>query len=957
MKKQTATFLFSFFLFLLNLPAQHTVVLDMFNNFTPDDLTINAGDSVTWDNQGGWHNVNGTQQTYPNNPEGFGNGNATSSPWTFSHTFTIPGVYDYRCDPHFNLGMTGKITVLPVSDVVITEINYNSPTSGEEYEFIELYNKGNDPIDMEGWVISDAVDFTFPAYTLAADGYVLIARDTMAMKTAFGITPFKFEGNTSLNNNGETIVLSDNMGNVMDTVAYSPSAPWPGGADGFGPSLSLCDVDADNNDAGNWAASITATGIMIGGDEIFATPGQANECPPGPIIEFMFGGFQVDEDGGTAFVRLVLSNGNADPTEVTLDRNDNSSANDGEDYDLPTPHIVTFDGGVAFDTQTVMVTLLDDANIESTEALILDITNVTNNGTVNMNGGQFTMTIIDDDAPITNALVLTGVYDTHPDNAGVKGIELKALTDIPDLSIFGVGSASNGNGSDGVEITLPNFSANEGDCIYIATDSTDFFDFFGFFPMATGIGVSINGNDAIELFENNTPIDVFGEISHPNNSTLPWYYEDGWVYRKDGTGPDGTVFQMDNWIYSGQNALDDQTTNATAINPFPECGYSPIAPTMPVTSDDVVSTDINTSVTIDILANDILPNPLTTMTVTSGPDNGMVTVNGLDDITYTPNMDFCGTDAFIYEVCDSNGCDEGFVTINVICPPSYPAYDIATVTSIDANGSPDSVGVTCQLQGIMHGINFQASDNRMQFALIDGTGGITVFDFNDFGLTFEEGDEFIVQGTIGEFNCVTQMRPDTLWKVSSGNPLSDTTINAFINETFESELIQLTNVSFVDPSEWEGNGDFFTIDVTNGTHTNTIFIDDDTDLANMPTPPVQGTFHVVGLGGQHDTDGTCDQGYQIVPRYATDFIQLSNSVIDPSLAQKIKFYPNPASSMLTIDSDLEITSIRVSNLLGQAMINEVNPTYSLDVQSLSPGIYLITFQVGESIWTDKFVRE
>ena len=79
--------------------------------YTPNSLTINIGDTVVWNNIGGFHNVNGTLSTYPSNPEGFGNGSSSSTAWTYSHVFTLPGTYNYQCDPHAMMGMTGVITV------------------------------------------------------------------------------------------------------------------------------------------------------------------------------------------------------------------------------------------------------------------------------------------------------------------------------------------------------------------------------------------------------------------------------------------------------------------------------------------------------------------------------------------------------------------------------------------------------------------------------------------------------------------------------------------------------------------------------------------------------------------------------------------------------------------------------------------------------------------------------
>ncbi|WP_163322670.1 T9SS type A sorting domain-containing protein [Draconibacterium mangrovi] len=90
--------------------AQTTHVVQVTSNvFTPSELTINVGDVVEWKNTEGSHNVNGTTSTYPDNPESFGNSVGTG--WTFSHTFTIAGTYNYQCDPHAGQGMRGTIVV------------------------------------------------------------------------------------------------------------------------------------------------------------------------------------------------------------------------------------------------------------------------------------------------------------------------------------------------------------------------------------------------------------------------------------------------------------------------------------------------------------------------------------------------------------------------------------------------------------------------------------------------------------------------------------------------------------------------------------------------------------------------------------------------------------------------------------------------------------------------------
>ena len=191
-------------------------------------------------------------------------------------------------------------------------------------------------------------------------------------------------------------------------------------------------------------------------------------------------------------------------------------------------------------------------------------------------------------------LVITGVID-GPLTGGIpKAVELCVLNDVVDLSIYGIGSANNGGGSDGEEFTFPAGAASAGTFLYVASEATGFTDFFGFTPTHTSAAASINGDDAIELFMSGGVIDVFGDIN-VDGTGQPWEHLDGWAYRNTGTGPDGTTFNIANWSFSGPNALDGETTNATATTPFPigtfaSCGGTPPAPSPDILLSEVVVT-------------------------------------------------------------------------------------------------------------------------------------------------------------------------------------------------------------------------------------------------------------------------------------------------------------------------------------------------------------------------------
>ena len=103
------------FSFTINAQVLHTVNSGSYY-YTPTNLTIDVGDTVTWVNDGGLHNVNFVASTITgssfNNPESFIS-TPTTGPVLYTHVFTIPGFYNYDCSvgAHAQNGMAGTVTV------------------------------------------------------------------------------------------------------------------------------------------------------------------------------------------------------------------------------------------------------------------------------------------------------------------------------------------------------------------------------------------------------------------------------------------------------------------------------------------------------------------------------------------------------------------------------------------------------------------------------------------------------------------------------------------------------------------------------------------------------------------------------------------------------------------------------------------------------------------------------
>ena len=167
-------------------------------------------------------------------------------------------------------------------------------------------------------------------------------------------------------------------------------------------------------------------------------------------------------------------------------------------------------------------------------------------------------------------LYIAGVIDGPLTLGTPKAIQFCASDDIVDLSIYGFGAANNGGGSDGEEFSFPEEPVSSGDCFWVATESIQFNNWFGFTPCYTSGFASINGDDAIELYCSGTVEDLFGDINVDGTGQC-WEYLDGWA-KNDLTAQNGGIFSCSDYTFSGVNALDGETSNATATTPYPAPG-------------------------------------------------------------------------------------------------------------------------------------------------------------------------------------------------------------------------------------------------------------------------------------------------------------------------------------------------------------------------------------------------
>lgn len=170
---------------------------------------------------------------------------------------------------------------------------------------------------------------------------------------------------------------------------------------------------------------------------------------------------------------------------------------------------------------------------------------------------------------VASNLMISGIGDGPLSGGQPKFVELYAAGPVADLGVYGLESVNNGGGIGMPEYTFPaGVSVAQGTYIYITGDAAAFSSFFGFAAdYVDAASTSINGDDAIALYENGVVVDVAGDPNMDGSGTA-WEYLDGWMYRNTNASASST-FSVGDWTYSGINVFDGQTTNAGSPTPFP----------------------------------------------------------------------------------------------------------------------------------------------------------------------------------------------------------------------------------------------------------------------------------------------------------------------------------------------------------------------------------------------------
>ena len=146
----------------------------------------------------------------------------------------------------------------------ITEIMYHDPVSSD-YDYIELKNVGDEPLQLNGVSFIDGIEYIFPSMTLDVGQYVVVVSNSASFVSRYGTTGINIAGEYigNLSNGGENIVLQLPWPYEAAIMRFDYKDSWYPTTDGLGYVLEILDATAKPaswDEKESWQATFPSPG-------------------------------------------------------------------------------------------------------------------------------------------------------------------------------------------------------------------------------------------------------------------------------------------------------------------------------------------------------------------------------------------------------------------------------------------------------------------------------------------------------------------------------------------------------------------------------------------------------------------------------------------------------------------------------------------------------------------------
>ena len=353
-------------------------------------------------------------------------------------------------------------------------------------------------------------------------------------------------------------------------------------------------------------------------------------------------------------------------------------------------------------------------------------------------------------------------------------------------------------------------------------------------------------------------------------------------------------------VTDGQGGFDTATVSVT-VN-----GYNDA----PEANPDAVIIQEEASVVIDVLSNDTDINGNTLSLVTASADNGFVTINADNTLTYTPNTDFYGTDSINYEITDGVASATGIVSVTV-SPENDDPVAVSDLVHVDGSTTSilDVLANDIDVDGDVLSITSASADNGAVVINADGTISYTP---NESAVGLDSISYAVTDGNGGISNATV-------------------TINRLPVTNNEIVNIEQDTAVTIDVLANDSDPDGASLSVSNASAMNgSVVINSDGSIDYTPNVGYLGNDIVSygvddGFGGLVTATVTViinEEGVLNQQPDAMDDVFTVNAGSNSEIASLIEFGSWVIDGRLVVnDSDPEGSALTISEVNGQALIN------------------------------------
>lgn len=208
--------------------------------------------------------------------------------YSMSTTLPLPGEHNFTGSPFFKSSKTGNFNLMSFSpcinrgdpsspfdpdysvadigahyvpsQIAVNEISYGNKGTSVTGDWIELVNSSNDSVDLGDWSLSSRTNnwktIIAPHQTMPPHSFFIVPGNReLFLSTFFNVSALTTSQSYTLDSLGETLILTNNSGNIIDSVAYANSSPWPHLSRSENQTLSLRNTVSDNARPDSWYTS------------------------------------------------------------------------------------------------------------------------------------------------------------------------------------------------------------------------------------------------------------------------------------------------------------------------------------------------------------------------------------------------------------------------------------------------------------------------------------------------------------------------------------------------------------------------------------------------------------------------------------------------------------------------------------------------------------------------------